>query len=141
MSKKHICIECGNLAVWYYLPGDSLNKEENDYFCDECVPRGCSCNNESIYYDKLDNMEFIEKLHEELIETINNSSLEYIAKEYKSKSQKTLVKTISDFNEVKKIVNVLPLEKITKYSFIPLDDKRREFPCCEFMFDENGFEK
>ena len=33
--------ECGKLAVWYYMPND------NEWVaCDDCVPRGCSCNNE-----------------------------------------------------------------------------------------------
>jgi hypothetical protein len=26
-------------AVWYYMPSDSIG-----YLCDECVSRGCSCN-------------------------------------------------------------------------------------------------
>jgi hypothetical protein len=33
---KELC-KCGSLAVWDYLPG-------NSYYCDNCVPRGCSCN-------------------------------------------------------------------------------------------------
>jgi hypothetical protein len=31
---------CGKNAVWLYMP--SSNK--HPFFCDECVPRGCSCN-------------------------------------------------------------------------------------------------
>ena len=27
-------------AVWLYMP----NSKEHPYYCDECVPRGCSCN-------------------------------------------------------------------------------------------------
>ena len=37
---KHKC-KCGKLAVWYYMPND--NKW---VACDDCVPRGCSCNYE-----------------------------------------------------------------------------------------------
>jgi hypothetical protein len=33
------CIECGKKAVWSYVPGF-----EN--YCDDCVPRGRSCNSE-----------------------------------------------------------------------------------------------
>ena len=28
-------------AVWLYMPG---HNDGNDFFCDDCVPRGCSCN-------------------------------------------------------------------------------------------------
>lgn len=38
-SNKKICA-CGKLAVWLYAP-DSKN-----FACDDCVPRGCSCNND-----------------------------------------------------------------------------------------------
>lgn len=29
--------DCGELAVWFYMPGDGA-------CCDDCVPRGCTCN-------------------------------------------------------------------------------------------------
>ena len=35
MSRE--CCICGKNATWSYMPGAS------DY-CDDCVPRGCSCN-------------------------------------------------------------------------------------------------
>lgn len=36
------CVEkgCKSKAVWFYMPGSSGNR-----YCDEHVPRGCSCNN------------------------------------------------------------------------------------------------
>lgn len=41
-SKKIKCCECKKEdAVWLYMPGHS---DGNDFFCDKCVPRGCSCN-------------------------------------------------------------------------------------------------
>ena len=30
---------CGKKATWLYMPGDSVA-------CDDCVPRGCSCQQE-----------------------------------------------------------------------------------------------
>lgn len=33
------CSVCGALAVWEYAPADGLGE-----YCDEHVPRGCSCN-------------------------------------------------------------------------------------------------
>lgn len=38
MRKTFSCA-CGKMAVWAYAPAGS-----EDYCCDECVPRGCSCN-------------------------------------------------------------------------------------------------
>lgn len=45
MSK--MSCKCGQLATWYYMPA-----EEEWACCDNCVPRGCSCNEYStkIYY-------------------------------------------------------------------------------------------
>ena len=34
---------CGQPAVWWYAPGGA-----NPFYCDGCVPRGCSCNAEPI---------------------------------------------------------------------------------------------
>lgn len=48
---KHICAKCSNLAVWNYMPG-----EPDDYYCDDCVSRGCSCN-----YDPETNIEDVDQ--------------------------------------------------------------------------------
>lgn len=34
------CKACNTKAVWHYLPSDSIST----YYCNACVPRGCSCN-------------------------------------------------------------------------------------------------
>lgn len=34
---KEACNKCGEKAQWAYMPGTG-------YYCDICVPRGCSCN-------------------------------------------------------------------------------------------------
>lgn len=39
--------DCGNIAVWLYMPSYS-GEQHNDFYCDDCVPRGCSCNMEPI---------------------------------------------------------------------------------------------
>ena len=36
-NKEEICDKCHNKAVWFYMPG-------TEKYCDDCVPRGCSCN-------------------------------------------------------------------------------------------------
>jgi hypothetical protein len=42
---KEFC-KCGQLAVWVYMPGFSSG--DSPYFCENCVPRGCSCNYRSV---------------------------------------------------------------------------------------------
>ena len=38
------CCDCGRKSDWVYMP--AFEGDDNPYFCDECVPRGCSCNHE-----------------------------------------------------------------------------------------------
>jgi hypothetical protein len=33
------CKMCGKKAIWMYMPG-----ADDAVYCDNCVPRGCSCN-------------------------------------------------------------------------------------------------
>ena len=33
--------DCGKDAVWCYMP---CAEKDNPYYCEKCVPRGCSCN-------------------------------------------------------------------------------------------------
>lgn len=43
MSSKITCNNCPEMAVWMYLP-QSKDKPYDGFYCDGCVPRGCSCN-------------------------------------------------------------------------------------------------
>ncbi len=54
------CDICNKKAIWFYMPG----KEQ---YCDECVPRGCSCNIEPKDgdYDNLDPKNWVEELDNE----------------------------------------------------------------------------
>ena len=43
------CFQCPNMATWYYMPWSKDNETDihypaNKYFCDDCISRGCSCN-------------------------------------------------------------------------------------------------
>jgi len=42
---RELC-DCGKVAVWCYMPGYSSG--DSPYFCDDCVGRGCSCNEYSV---------------------------------------------------------------------------------------------
>ena len=45
MSEKiEICDNCSNPATYMYMPGTGL-------YCDDCLPRGCSCNNEHFSFE------------------------------------------------------------------------------------------
>ena len=32
------CFKCSKIAVYYYLP-----RNEDEYYCEDCISRGCSC--------------------------------------------------------------------------------------------------
>lgn len=41
LGKVEICRSCNtNIATWFYMPAG----DDDRYYCDDCVPRGCSCN-------------------------------------------------------------------------------------------------
>ena len=46
MKNKKLC-DCGKKAVWVYMPSP---RESNPYYCDDCVPRGCTCEYNYISY-------------------------------------------------------------------------------------------
>lgn len=45
---KSLC-DCGRVATWCYVPG--YRGGSNPYHCDDCVPRGCSCNHRYVSPD------------------------------------------------------------------------------------------
>lgn len=44
--KKFAC-ECGKLGVWDYAPSSNFW----GFYCDDCVPRGCSCRIEYVKHE------------------------------------------------------------------------------------------
>lgn len=57
----NLCPHCHRRKViWYYMPGKNIA-------CDECVPRGCSCNTEPIdgNPDNLDPLNWEEETDEQ----------------------------------------------------------------------------
>lgn len=59
---KHLCIKntCTKMAVWFYLPG-----KEDIYYCDDCVPRGCTCRGYQEVFDEDSPDEWEEELDSE----------------------------------------------------------------------------
>lgn len=95
--KCNICNK--EIATWLYMPS-------GDCYCDNCVPRGCSCNVYSFTefpLEKEENRNYI----------YWNSDLTKYTKE---------LTTDSAYYEI-------------------VDEKYRRFPCCEYDYDENGFDE
>lgn len=65
--------ECGNEAVWVYSP----SREPDPYYCEDCVPRGCSCN---LNYTKL-NFSFDEDSGYTEDPPTDNSNWKWVAKD------------------------------------------------------------
>lgn len=60
---KIICNKCNRIAVWHYAPSDGKGN-----YCDDCVPRGCSCN---IIIEQFEMSELPSPLNLESIEAID----------------------------------------------------------------------
>ena len=41
---KMFACDCGKMATWDYMP--KTEQKWNPFFCDDCVPRGCTCNDD-----------------------------------------------------------------------------------------------
>lgn len=91
MNDKQKC-ECGKVATWIYAP--KTDDGINPYYCEDCVPRGCMCND----YDIEDGWE-------------PSPSEENITWEWKEKGK----------------------------IWSPIDGNGLQYPCCEFLNEEDGF--
>jgi hypothetical protein len=81
---KDLC-DCGKVAVWCYLPGYSNG--DNPNHCDDCVPRGCTCNYHSIqeeYDDQPEGVEGVDYkwISETIWTEIDDQGREYPCVEY-----------------------------------------------------------
>jgi len=103
MKKLEKCT-CGSDAVWLLMSASEAHS--NPFYCDNCVPRGCSCNMRSIdisTYDSLDN---------DMPEGIENKDWRWVSED---------------------------TENFLKY-WTYIDEFGREYPCCEFDYEEDGFD-
>lgn len=140
IEEKIICNYCNEkIATWFYMP--STNDDLIDHFyCEDCVPRGCSCNNEILYEDEdIEEMEYeLEKIKKEV-----NSGSKYILVNYGQKEHERgkEIEEIKDENNIINIINNSSIETMLNFELKPLDEKNREYPCCEFDYSENGYLK
>lgn len=103
--KDEIC-DCGLIATWVYMPCST----GNSYYCDNCVPRGCSCNSESFEDEAYFG-----------VKPSGSNILEHLI-EHKSK-----------FRIVDNKLNGEDAPYLSHKSVVHLDSDGREYPCCEFM--------
>ena len=118
MAKKryHRCSCCNEKAVWLYMPGN----KGKIYFCDNCVPRGCSCN--------LLNLSEFPKSNNGITSTMywdDDAVNEYINNNITN-------------SEFEKLGSLERKDNSTYYEI--LDDYGRREPCCEYDYSCNGFE-
>lgn len=111
MVIKETC-SCGEIATWFYA---SSSSRPNPYYCDECVPRGCECNWHSVSDDTDINISDFSANRQP---TDDDMPWKWITH-----------KKHPIYGSIKK-------GKIWVY----LDEKNREYPCGDYIHDENGFD-
>lgn len=120
------CCVCGKEVVsyWSYMPG-------SEDYCEDCVPRGCSCNSDFFEFDE-DSVSK-EKQIEWLLNHRKYKVLNYGSKEHERGKH---LEEITDMNLIKAMLYNFTEEQLLHLELIPLDSKGREYPCCEYMFCE-----
>jgi hypothetical protein len=94
--------DCGKKATWLYMPGFH---DGSPFFCDDCVHRGCSCNEYSIVPEHYHPPGGFHPTEEDGVEGVD----------WKWKNEE-------------------------KTSWSRIDEKGRYYPCCEYDYEEEGFE-
>jgi len=133
-----------------FFDGDS-----KDQWCNSCVPRGCSCNEELLFYrepqstfKKTKSTEYEDLIKEHIIDSSHNKKIQicYNAIDEKGHygtcntkfinlSQKELDENI--LHDIKWFTNHFSQSCL---KVIPLDDNNKEYPCCEIMTFNNPIE-
>lgn len=117
MADKIRCCKCGKIAVWAYMPGDG----DDHYYCDDCVPRGCSCN-----VDNLDEFPYARR------EPDDNGNMLWWSKE-------TYEKHWKNEGDLEKYATRKRMSDSFYYEV--LDEKGRRMPCGEFDYSPDGFDE
>lgn len=112
-TRKHRCCKCGDKAVWMKMSGS----KGRFMYCDEHVPRGCSCN---IYNIECDGEP--EK---------RSRVIWYSKEEYEKFLAKTTTVVPNQFGSIEK--------RNDSFYYEYVDDKYRREPCCEIEYDKDGF--
>jgi hypothetical protein len=108
--------ECKKIATYYYMPSYTGKKEEDNYFCEDCVPRGCSCEWTYASKDAYGPEPLAEDFLPDGIEGVDWKWIVRAADE--------------DYEEIKS-------GEIWVYT----DKQGREYPCVEYWYSEDGWDK
>jgi hypothetical protein len=76
---KELC-DCGKIATYCYMPGYSSG--DNPYSCDDCVPRGCSCNHNNILEEYKNEPEGVENIDYRWIDELTWTYIDEQKREY-----------------------------------------------------------
>lgn len=112
-TKKCYVCKKNITSYWLYMPG---NSKKDDIYCNDCVPRGCSCNQEEF--------KSIENIKDNL--------------EYYKKNRNIFDLTYLLLNEKREIVNDVTEAK--SYELVNKEEKMLS-PCCEYNWIEWEDEK
>lgn len=115
-KKKHRCCHCKNEAKWIVM---SSSKGEYSFYCDECVPRGCTCNLCDLEFDG---------------EPPKDANVIWWTKaDYENNFTKCAT-------EEELLLLSTKTRQPDSFFYEYLDEKGRREPCCEIEYEEDGFE-
>ena len=107
--RKKKCCQCGKMATWFYVPGRGVG----NFYCDDCVPRGCTCHIRNLNYESTCVWEGI-------------NPIVYYSE--------------NDLGDGDSYPKHCSLErKEDSVAFEILDEDGRRFPCVEYDFNSDGF--
>lgn len=109
-NKLIICCKCNKIATWLHMPSDRA-------YCDEHVPRGCTCNVQNLEEDGEPSY-------------YKNNIIWWDKKTYDIYHQDNL-----DENKF-----TTRTRQNDSFYYEILDEKGRRNPCCEYEYSEKGFE-
>lgn len=135
----YLCLNCLENKATYF---DMASKYRQ--WCYDCVPKGCSCNDEYIE-DYVENDKKDEYNKEKLLKNIEEYNYKAVLKtEAKEKIinnkvffRVNILKEIKDRKEIILLLKNNSINELKKWTFVPLDKNNNEFTCCEIIEDEN----
>ncbi len=113
-NKLAKCRYCDKIATWLYMPSST----SDGFYCDEHVPRGCTCNVQNLKEDG-------EPQNED-----NNEILWWDKRTYEDCYP----------NGIDPLKFAGKYHQIDSFYYEVLDKNSRRNPCCEYDYSEDGFE-
>lgn len=112
--KMHKCSHCAKIATWLYMPVS----HGVYFFCDDCVPRGCTCNVMDLDMEKPD-------------ENLSERTIWWSKETYKRCFD----------NNINPVECCTHIRENDSYHYEILDENGKRFPCCEYDYSPDGYER